>query len=61
MFIYCKQLECKEALLQAGFKLITEQEQKGSEKIWIFEHNPKLKMPNFEDENIMFMSKKMSF
>lgn len=61
MFIYCRKTEVKEALLQAGFKLITAQEQKGAETVWVFEHNPLIPIPNFEDKDALFMSKKMSF
>lgn len=61
MFIYAKNEKVKEALLQAGFKLITAQEQKSEEKVWIFEYNSEITLPDFEDKSAMFMSKKMSF
>lgn len=61
MFIYCRKPEVREALLKAGFKLITAQEQKGEQTVWIFEYNSKLQMPNFEDKNAVLLSKKMSF
>lgn len=61
MFIFCKKVEVKEAFLKAGFRLITAQEQKGSETVWVFEFNPLTPIPNFEDKDAFFMSKKMSF
>lgn len=61
MFIYAKNEQVKEALLQAGFKLITAQERKGEQPVWIFEHNSEIPIPNFEDKDAFFMSKKMSF
>jgi hypothetical protein len=61
MFIYAKNEKVKEALLQAGFKLITAQEQKSEEKMWVFEYNSEIALPDFEDKSAMFMSKKMSF
>lgn len=61
MFIYAKNEKVKEALLQAGFKLITAQEQKSEEKMWVFEYNSEITLPDFEDKSAMFMSKKMSF
>lgn len=61
MFIYAKNEKVKEALLQAGFKLITAQEQKSEEKVWIFEYDSEITLPDFEDKSAMFMSKKMSF
>lgn len=61
MFIYCNNEMTKETLLQAGFKFITEREQKGEQKVWVFEFDESIPLPDLKDKNTFYMSKKMSF
>lgn len=61
MFIYARNEAVQEALVKAGFKLITKKEHEGKSTVWIFDYDDKIPIPNFEDKDMMFISKRMSF
>jgi hypothetical protein len=50
----------KNSLVQAGFKLLMEEELKGDQKVWIFEFNSSIPLPE-ENKQAFYVSKRMSF
>jgi len=60
VFVYTNDLKTREKLEQQGFKLITKKEKEGK-VTWIFDFNENIQMPNLEDTDSYYMSKKMSF
>ena len=60
MFIYCMDETAKNSLVQAGFKLLMEGELQGDQKVWIFEFNSSIPLPE-ENKQAFYVSKRMSF
>lgn len=62
MFIYTENQKTKDALLKAGFKLVTVNEQESREKtVWVFVNDKTIPISDFADEGSYILSKKMSF